>query len=168
MCKANMLPFHILTINQFLNFIESNNNIPPPSTQTFKYVNTCSICNRKNKKNDLKCSTCKSTIHKKCTRLKTTKLLSIKVKGQKSWQCLSCQKLKFPFAALSNHDIQKDSFNSLFHCKCQTTLSTDIEDNKYVLDYCFDEYKDKSGYNIINLNEKELDKNSIQPNSQYY
>ena len=146
-----MLPFYILTINQFLNFIESNNNIPPPSTQTFKYVNACSICNRKNKKNGLKCSTCKSTIHKKCTRLKTTKLLSIKVKGQKSWQCLSCQKLKFPFAALSNHDIQKDSFNSLFHCKWQTTLSTDIADNKYVLDYCFDEYKDKSGIILLIL-----------------
>ena len=49
-CKANMLPFYNLTTNQFLNFIESNNNIPPPFNQTFKDVNTCSICNRKNKK----------------------------------------------------------------------------------------------------------------------
>ena len=163
-----MLPFHNLTTNQFQNFIESNNSIPPLSKQTFKYVNACSICNRKNKKNGLKYSTCKSIIHKKCTQLKTTELLTIKVQGQKSWECLSCRKLKFPFAVLSNHDIQKDSVNSLFQCKCQTTIPTDIADNKYVLDYFFDEYKENPGNNIIDLNDKELDKHSIQSNFQYY
>ena len=50
----------------------------------------------------------------------------------------------------------------------QPTLSTDIADNKYILNYCFDEYKDRPGNNIIDLNDKELNKISIQPNFQYY
>ena len=79
-CKTNMLPFYNLTTNQFLNFIESNNNIPPTFNHTFKDINTCSICNKKNKnknkKNSLKCSTCKSTIYKKYTQ---------KQKQKKKW-----------------------------------------------------------------------------------
>ena len=61
-----------------------------------------------------------------------------------------------------------DSFSSRFHCKCQTTLPTDIADNTCVLNCCFDEYKDKPGNNIIDLNDKELDKNSIQQNFHYH
>ena len=34
--------------------------------------------------------------------------------------------------------------------------------------YCFDRYKDKPGNNIIDLDDKELDKISIQLNFQYY
>ena len=49
----------------------------------------------------------------------------------------------------------------------QPTISTDIADNKYILNYCFDEYKDRPGNNIIDLNDKELNKISIQPNFQY-
>ena len=48
------------------------------------------------------------------------------------------------------------------------TFPTDNADNMYVLNYCFDEYKDKPGNNIIDLNEKELDKNFLQPSFQYY
>ena len=48
----------------------------------------------------------------------------------------------------------------------QPTLSTDIADNRYILNYCFDEYKDRPGNNIIDLNDKELNKISIQPNFQ--
>ena len=48
MCNVNMLPFYNFTNNLFLNFIESNSNIPPLSNQTFKQVIPCSNCNRKN------------------------------------------------------------------------------------------------------------------------
>ena len=120
---------------------------------------TCLICNKHvyyGQKGVL-CSGCNFWVHQKCAGLTNLQ-----------YKVLSCQKLKFPFAALSNHDIQKDSFNSLFQCKCQTTLPTDIADNKYILNYHFYEYKDKPGNNMMDLNDKELYKNSIQPNFQYY
>ena len=43
-----------------------------------------------------------------------------------------------------------------------------IEDNKYVSNYCFDEYKEKTPNNIIDLNDKKLNKLPTQSNFQYY
>lgn len=40
--------------------------------------------------------------------------------------------LKFFFVDLSNQDIQKDSFNLLFQCKCQTVLPTGTGNNEFV------------------------------------
>ena len=53
------------------------------------------------------------TIHKKCTRLKQSEFLFNKVSKDTVWECIDCQSKKFPFVALTNHEIQNISFNSI-------------------------------------------------------
>ena len=131
-CKADMLPFFNLTNNQFLNFLNINIYVSNHQVDENRFTNPinslpCSVCYKKNQKanslkyntyNSLKYNTYKSLIHKKYTNLKTNDILYIKTSKKKPWECLPCQALKFPFSALNDHDILKETFNSNFSCKC--------------------------------------------------
>ena len=73
-------------------------------------------------------------IHKKCTRPEQSEYLFNKMSKDTLWEWIDCQSKKFPFVTLTNHEIQKVSFNtnheiqnisfnSNFNCKRQTTVS---------------------------------------------
>ena len=176
-CKADMLPSFNLTNNQFLNFLNINIYVSNHQVDENRFTNPinslpCSVCYKMNQKtNSLKCNTFKSQIHKKCTNLKTNDILYIKTSKKKTWECLACQALKFPFSALNDHDIQKETFNSNFSCKCQKNLTSDIKS-----DYKFRFYSGqksgqkshKSGQNPIDLNDEQLQKVALEPNFKYY
>ena len=89
-CKADMLPFFNRTNNQFLNFLNINIYVSNHQVDENRFTNPvnsfpCSVCYKKNKKtNSLKCNTCKSLIHKKCTKLKTNDILYIKTSKKKT------------------------------------------------------------------------------------
>ena len=168
-----MLPFFSLTNNQFLNFLNINIYVSNHQVDENRFTNPinslpCSVCYKKNKKtNSLKCNTCKSLIHKKCTNLKTNDILYIKTSKKKTWECLACQALKFPFSALNDHGIQKETFNSNFSCKRQKNLTSDIKSD-YKFRFYSKDLNDKSGQNPIDLNDEQLQKVALEPNFTYY
>ena len=170
-CKAKMFPFLNLTNNQFLNFL--NINMLVSNNQVDKNKNPknslpCSVCYKKNNKNNgLKCNTCKSKIHKKCTSLKTRDILYIKTSKNKTWECLSCQAIKFPFSALYDHEMQKESFNSNFSCKCQKNVASHIKSD-FKFRFYSNELNDKCRQNLIDFNDEQLQKIALEPNFKYY
>ena len=172
-CKADILPFFNLTNNQFLNFLNINIYVSNHQVDENRLTNPinslpCSVCYKKNKKtNSLKCNTCKSLIHKKCTNLKTNDIIYIKTSKKKTWECLAWQALKFPFSALNDHDIQKETFNSNFSCKCQKNLTSDIKSD-YKFRFYSKDLNDTSGQNPIDLNDEQLQKVALEPNFKYY
>ena len=127
-----------------------------------------SLLQKKNKNNSLKCNTCKSKIHKKCTNLKTRDIFYIKTSKKKTWECLSCQAIKFPFSALYDHEIQNETFNSNFSCKCQENLASHNIKSDYKFRFYSKEINDKCGQNLIDLNDEQLQKIALQPNFKYY
>ena len=107
------------------------------------------------------------TIHKKCTGLKQSEYLFNKVSKDTVWKCIDCQSKKFPFVALTNHEIQNISFNSNFNCKCQTTVS-DPNDPTCTLIYDSVNTSDRPEYNTVDMTDTNLEKITIQPNFKYY
>ena len=95
-----MLPFYNLTSNQPMDFIESNNNIRS-CLFNLQYGN---------KKMVLSDQPAGLQFIRNVLNLKLQNFSALKHNGQKNWEYLSCQKIKFPFVALSNHEIKKKIF----------------------------------------------------------
>ena len=81
----------------------------------------CFVCLKKNNKIVIKCSSCKQNVHKKCSKLKHSKILGL-ANCNLNFECMSCLTDKFPFVFQDNLDIQKYCLNSNFLCKFQKTL----------------------------------------------
>ena len=81
---------------------------------------------------------------------------------------MTCLTDKFPFVLQDNLDIQKQSFNSNFLCKCQKTLPCDIHECKYVFNYKFSNSDKNNENNIVDFNDKHLDNLVIQPDFKNY
>ena len=96
-----MLPFYNLTNNQPMDFIESNNNIR----------NCLFNLQYGNKKMVLSDQPAGLQFIRNVLNLKLQNFSALKHNGQKNWEYLSCQKIKFAFVALSNHEIKKNSFS---------------------------------------------------------
>ena len=75
----------------------------------------------------------------------------IKMSKDTVWECIDYQWKKFPFN---------------FHCKCQTTVS-DPNDPTYILIYDLVNTSDKPEYSIIDVNDINLKKITIQSNFKY-
>ena len=75
--KKDMYPFYDLTNTQFFNFLESNSpSLVPNNSNLTHFVSHCSICQKINsKKSGIKCTVCKSIIHKNAPSYKLKKLL---------------------------------------------------------------------------------------------
>lgn len=76
----------------------------------------------------------------------------IKVSKDTVWECI---------------DYQWKKFSLNFHCKCQTTVS-DPNDPTYTLIYDLVNTSDKPEYSIIDVNDINLKKITIQSNFKYY
>ena len=80
----------------------------------------CSVCLKKKNKIGIKCFSCKQNVHEKCSRLKQSEILDL-ANCNPNFECPSCLTDEFPFVFQDNLDIQRQSFNSNFLCKCQKT-----------------------------------------------
>ena len=82
----------------------------------------CPVCTRKITKNQqpksLPCIDCHSLVHRKCTNIPLSDLLNTKPKHIKNFSCNTCLSQHFPYQDLTNYDVQKLSFNSLYFCPC--------------------------------------------------
>ena len=92
-------------------------------------------------------------IHKKCTGLYQSEFLFNKVSKDTVWECIDCKSKKFPLLNLTNHEIQNISFNSIFNCKCKTTVF-DPNGPTYILIYDSVNTSDKPEYDDVDLTEK--------------
>ena len=121
----------------------------------------CSVC-LKNNKIGIKCSRCEQNFHKKCSRLKQSEILDL-ANCNSNFEYTSCLTDEFPFVLQDNLEIQKQSFNSNFLCKCQETLPSDIHEHKYV----FKNSDKNNENNIVDFNDKHPDNFLIQPDFKY-
>ena len=155
-CKKDMFPFFDLTNTQFFNFLESNS---PCLVSNNSNLTDCSICQKINsKKSRLKSTVCKSIIHKKCSKLQTKEIIDLKTTKPYTWEFLLCLPHKFPFSALTDHEIVFESFDSSFNCVFQINLSSDIKENKnkYIFKYCENDTTKDS--NILDKNDNKFEK----------
>ena len=99
---------------RFLTIIDSQKLIKP-KLSTNKQVTKkfmCSVCYKISPQNKgLKCPSCDSLIHKKCTKLKWCDFLFKKIFQNTFWECNAYQNIKFLFVNSSNHEMQYLAFN---------------------------------------------------------
>ena len=129
----------------------------------------CNVCGKINKKPEksVLCTTCSSPIHRKCSRLKPLELLEIESNKYASWECVSCLQHKFPFTFEDDTFFSKETFNSNFQCKCQSSTDYEHGDVKYTFNYK-SVYKDKTFNNINDTNDQMFDNFILQPNFKFY
>ena len=94
--------------------------------------------------------------------LKQCDFLFNKITQNTYWECIACQIAKFPFANVSNHEIQCLAINSNFTCKCQTMLSGLVGDH-LTLNFSSLNSKDRPQYNTVKTIDEYFEDLSIQP-----
>ena len=99
--------------------------------------------------------------------LKQCDFLFNKITQNTYWECIACQIAKFPFANVSNHEIQCLAINSNFTCKCQTMLSGLVGDH-LTLNFSSLNSKDRPQYNTVKTIDEYFEDLSIQPDFNYY
>ena len=131
-CKKDIYPICDLTNTQLLNFLESNSpSLVSNNSNLTHFVSHCSICQKiKSKKSGIKCTVCKSIIHREYSKLETKKIIDLKTTKPYIRGCLLCLTHKFPFAACTDQEIVVESFNFNFNCVCQINLPSDVKENK--------------------------------------
>ena len=85
----------------------------------------------------------------------------------KYWECIASQNAKFPFANISNHEIQCLTFNYNFTHKCQTTV-LDLVGDHLTLNFISINSKDRLEYSTVETNDEYFEDLSIQPYFNYY
>ena len=171
-CKRNMFPFYDLNDLKIKTLFKSNiRKKQNGKTKANKCKNKlpCNVCGKINKKPEksVLCTTCSSHIHRKCSRLKPLELLEIKSNKYASWECVSCLQHKFPFTFEDDTFFSKETFNSNFQCKCQSSTDYEQGDVKYTFNYK-SVYKDKTFNNINDTNDQMFDNFILQPNFKFY
>ena len=134
-----------------------------------KFGATCSICLRKLGKplKGILCNCCNSLVHRRCSKLKSFEIRNLS-KTKKVYIGMSpLQKEKFPFVDLDCNEVEQESFNSSYSCKClkNTDFTTD---------------KDKNVFHYTPIKDREVEKPSLadtnnfleslttQPNFDYF
>ena len=135
-----------------------------------RFEKTCSVCchelNRPLK--GIPCTTCKSLVHRKCSRLKISEITEVLKTKEKieNWECPSCKKAKFPFCDLGNLAIEKEVFNSNFPCKCSRDTNFRTERGKFTFKYKPSEENGEKKTKLLKINEF-LDEHVLNPNFEY-
>ena len=77
---------------------------------------------------------------------------------------------KFPFAAITDRELIFESFNSNFNCACQLYLPSDIKENESKCVFSYNENDNAKSFdtNILNNNDNELEKLSVEPKFKHY
>ena len=119
------MPFNDLTDIEFCEFIHDELklreyfNILAGNTD---FSNKCSVCNKRvnddQKPKCIPCISCNCLVHKKCSNIKLTDLLSAKPSDLRYWSCNTCQSGCLPFQNENDSEILNLNFNSLLKCPC--------------------------------------------------
>ena len=84
----------------------------------------CSVCSRNINNNKLHkaipCLSCFTLIHRKCSQIS---LYDLNNNAEKlnNWECLACQREKYPFACVQEESILEECFDSNLICACRNT-----------------------------------------------
>ena len=81
------------------------------------------------------CNCCKSLVHRRCSKLKPSEIRDLSKTKNYIWECLYCKKEKFPFVELDCNELEQESFNSLYSCKCLKNTDFTTEKDKNVFHY---------------------------------
>ena len=135
--------------NKKLLLFENENNLTTNIDLT-KFSTTCSICLRKLGKplKGLPCNCCNSLVHRRCTNLKSSEIRHLSKTKKYIWGCHYCKKKKFPFVNLDCNELEQESFNSLYFCKCLKNMD-------------FTTVKDKNVFHYTPINNREDEKTSL-------
>ena len=79
-----------------------------------------------------------------------------------------CLTHKFPFAACTDQDIVVESFSFNFNCVFQINLPSDVKENKDKYIFKCSENNTTTDSNILDKNDSEFEKLSIDPKIMYY
>ena len=149
-CLCYSPPFSSLNNEQFLEQLNFSftigsfeNLILDASFDTYR--KRCSVCNRSHKIRKINqskqfyklvpCFSCKSLIHRKCTKIPLRELLNTDSNKMVTWECSHCNTDKFPFANINDSELDKLSFNSLFSCSClKSTNFSNLRFNRFNFD----------------------------------
>ena len=134
-----------------------------------EFVSHCSISQKiKSKKSSIKCTVCKSVIHKKCSKLQTKEIIDLKTTKPYTRECLLCLTHNLSFAACLDQENVVESFNFNFNCVCQINLPSDVKENKDKYIFKCSENDTTKDSNILDKNDNEFEKLSIDPKIMYY
>ena len=143
------MPFGDLTNKQF----QSITQTPKKCTgtgDTEPCIKICSTCNRRNGNRDaLQCQVCNFNIHFTCAEIPSNKTNDA---FRKQFICIPCREHIIPFFGVSTEEIQNNTFNSNYNCKClnHAPLKEDITEMSKVNDY------------FLKLDELDLEKYNTQ------
>ena len=132
------LDFHFSNINnKKLLLLHENENNLAANIDLSKFSITCSIYLSKLGKplKDIPCNCCKSLGHRRCSKLKPSEVWDLSKTKNYIWECLYCKKEKFPFVELDCNELEQESFNSLYSCKCLKNTDFTTEKDKNVFHY---------------------------------
>ena len=168
-----MFPFYDLNDSKIKTLFKTNNKVKQNgkniANKCFKNNLPYNFCRKNNKKDEKSVlfTTCSSPIHRKCSRLKLMELLGFRGSKCASWECVTCLQHKFPFTSVDDRFLSKETFNSNFLCKCQSSTDYEQGDAKYTFSYK-NAYKDTTFNNTNDTNDQILDNFLIQPNFKFY
>ena len=99
-------PFKNIDNKNLLLLHENENNLSTNRDLT-KFSITCSICLRKLEKplKGITCNCCKSFVHIRCSKLKSSEIRDLSKTKQYIWECHYCKKEKFPFVDLDYNEL---------------------------------------------------------------
>ena len=129
-------PFSNIDNKKLLLLHENENNLTTDTDLT-KFSITCSICLRKLGKSlkDISCNCCKFLVHRRCSKLNLSEIRDLSKAKKYIWECLYCKKEKFPLVDLHYNELEQESFNPLYSCKCLKNTDFTTEKYKNVFDY---------------------------------
>ena len=123
--------------NKKLLLLHENENNPPTNIDLTKFNTSCSICLRKLGKplKGIPFNCCNSLIHRRCSKLKSSEIRDLSKTEKYIWECHYCKKGKFPFVDLNCNELEQESFNSLYSCKCLQNTDFTTEKDKNIFYY---------------------------------
>ena len=131
----------------------------------------CSVCCHKLNRplKGIPCTTCKSLVHRKYSRLKISEITEVLKTKEKieNWECPSCKKAKFLFCDSDHLAIEKGVFNSNFLYKCSRDTNFTTEGGKFTFKYKPSEENGDKKTKLLKINEF-LDEHVLNPNFEYY
>ena len=123
--------------NKKLPLLYENENNLTTNIDLTKFSTTCSTCLCKLGKpfKGKPCNCCNSLDHRRCSKLKSPEIRDLSKTKKYMWECHYCKKEKFPFVDLDCNELEQESFNSLYSCKCLKNTNFTKGEDKNVFHY---------------------------------
>ena len=185
-CKKETLPFYSIPSNKIENLaynslcpdkhsnkFRSIGYCPEPEDTVIRYNKKCGVCLKMtNVSKAIPCPTCKHLIHKSCCNLSQSQIINFK-RTKNLWECPKCTGDKFPFTYLEDDEIQLNSFNSNWSCKCKDSNPKKPSDESLHQQKLVINYKNETSDTFFRTPEDEFDFHfdnsyALEPNFRYY